>query len=439
MNPLELRIGKDVITATRPDADSPYRDFDFNSAGYLKLNDPGLDFFRSSGQGNFADPTAYYKWLYGGGNVVTGSDNQQYFQTPNGVGNTVNQSLSYNPADTLWDNLGLYLVGGIAGAGALAGMGGAGAAAGGIGEIPVGAAGAFDMGGLAGGVPGAGGATGWTAAGGLPTAGGAASGFNWTDPSTWFGNTPPTPTGLSGGDAGSIYDGGTPNSFGGGITSGATGGSGMDLSSLFSGGNLLNFAGQGLSGLLQFLGSKQAAEIQSQYGQQALALIAQQMAQNQANAQPWINAGTAGLNNAGGLLGLPGYDAVDFTKTPGYQFRYDEGMKQLQNQLRAGGNFYSGDALKGTQQYAQNFATNEFSNALNRDLALAGMGQTSVGNLGSLNTTGTNNAANMLTGIGNVEAAGRASGYNALGGAIGGALNTYNQNNLLTALLGRGY
>ncbi len=129
-NPNELRIGDDVITATRPDQDSPYRDFDINSAGYIRLVDPGLDWFRQSGQGNFSSPEQYYQWVFGGGSTVRGSDGQTYFKTPNGVDKIVNMPLQYNKPDSTWDNLGLYLVGAIAGGGLLAGMGGAGAAAG---------------------------------------------------------------------------------------------------------------------------------------------------------------------------------------------------------------------------------------------------------------------------------------------------------------------
>jgi len=163
--------------------------------------------------------------------------------------------------------------------------------------------------------------------------------------------------------------------------------------------------------------------------------MAQQMAQNQANIQPWINAGTAGLTNVAGLMGLPGYEKVDFTKTPGYDFRYDQGLDQLENQWRAGGKFYSGDALKGGQEYAQNFATNEYTNAINRGLALSGMGQAAVNSANASGTAGTNAQADLLTQLGNVQAAGRVSGYNALGSGINNYLNNQNQQQLMALLL----
>ncbi len=130
---MSLRIGNDIIPYTQLEPDMPGRGYDTISSGYIRLNDPGIDYFRKSGQltgpyANVRTPEDYYKVQFGGGEVVTGSDGQKYFRPPNGEFNVVNQPLNYNPADTAWDQMGLYAIGGLVGLGALGGLGaGAGA------------------------------------------------------------------------------------------------------------------------------------------------------------------------------------------------------------------------------------------------------------------------------------------------------------------------
>lgn len=108
-----------------------------NARGYFDLKDPGLDWFRQTGQGNFSNPTDYWKWVYGGGDVVSGPNGQQYFHTPNGLANVVNQPLDYNEqefADIAWMIPVAIATGGLAagalGAGGAAGLEGAVAGAG---------------------------------------------------------------------------------------------------------------------------------------------------------------------------------------------------------------------------------------------------------------------------------------------------------------------
>lgn len=95
--------------------------------GLIPLKDPGLNWFRSSGQGDFSTPEEYWNWVYGGGTVVTGPNGQKYFQTPNGLANVRNQPLQYNEqefADKAWlIPLAIAGVGLIAGAGVGAGSG----------------------------------------------------------------------------------------------------------------------------------------------------------------------------------------------------------------------------------------------------------------------------------------------------------------------------
>lgn len=110
-----------------------------NQAGYAELKDPGLDWFRQTGQGDFSTAEDYYKWLYGGGEVVKGPQGQEYFKTPKGVDKMVNTPLSYEKPEPSVD-YGWMLPVGIATFGlASAAMGmGAEAAAGGAMDMGIG-------------------------------------------------------------------------------------------------------------------------------------------------------------------------------------------------------------------------------------------------------------------------------------------------------------
>lgn len=57
----------------------------------------------------------------------------------------------------------------------------------------------------------------------------------------------------------------------------------------------------------------------------------------------------------------------DFVKDPGYNFRLAEGEKGIDRALAARGGRESGAALKAIARYNQDFGSNEFQNAFNRD------------------------------------------------------------------------
>ena len=81
--------------------------------------------------------------------------------------------------------------------------------------------------------------------------------------------------------------------------------------------------------------------------------------------------GGQAAQNLGGLIGADGRDPTEtLMETPGYQFRYDQG-RRARNQLRSlAGSLYSGAAMKEAERYGQNYASNEFQNAFNRNYAL---------------------------------------------------------------------
>jgi hypothetical protein len=99
--------------------------------------------------------------------------------------------------------------------------------------------------------------------------------------------------------------------------------------------------------------------------------------------------GGGGADNGYGSL-MKDFTNADFIKDPGYQFRMDEGKKAVEGSAAARGGLLSGAALKAMDRYSQGYASNEFSNAFNRD------------------TTNKNNRFQRLSGV--VDTGARAAG-----------------------------
>lgn len=72
------------------------------------------------------------------------------------------------------------------------------------------------------------------------------------------------------------------------------------------------------------------------------------------------------------------------TSTPGYQFRFDQGMQALERTLAGSGELSSGKAMTEAEQYGQNFATGELQRQENLLSGLSGAGFGSPGAAGQL-------------------------------------------------------
>lgn len=124
----------------------------------------------------------------------------------------------------------------------------------------------------------------------------------------------------------------------------------------------------------------------------------------------------------------------DFVKDPGYNFRLQEGEQGINRALAARGSFDSGSALKALARYNQDYGSNEFGNAYNRDAAnkqrifnflsgekatgmgaasaLAGVGQNAANNIGNI-------GINAQTQVNQMQQDRNMTYANALQGAIG--------------------
>ncbi|GAA4502292.1 hypothetical protein [Gluconacetobacter tumulicola] len=177
--------------------------------------------------------------------------------------------------------------------------------------------------------------------------------------------------------------------------------------------------------------SKAAREQAQAYGQ------AQQFQQNvydqtDQNLSPYVGAGTNALYSLATLLGLPGgasgqgsgaeaaYQA--FTDTPYYQFPLQQGEQSLDRSAAARGLALSGGQMNALQNYAQNYAGQQFGNYMNALSGLANMGSSAASALGSQGNASAGTLLSALSGQGNALARGTTGSNAALMSGVGNAL-----------------
>lgn len=130
--------------------------------------------------------------------------------------------------------------------------------------------------------------------------------------------------------------------------------------------------------------------------------------------------GAAGAPNS---LAAPDYSA--FFKSPDYQFRRTEGMRDVGNSFSASGGVKSGNALKALADFNSNLAAGEFGNYFNRQAALAGIGQTATNTSAAAGLQTGANIGNALMNGADARASGVAGQYNAIGAGLSGAASAY--------------
>lgn len=136
-------------------------------------------------------------------------------------------------------------------------------------------------------------------------------------------------------------------------------------SSFGTGGSM--FGGSGNGGLSSILGGALAMNSAEKMKDEYL----KQIGRAGQEYQPYQQSGLVANQRlsdalANGRLGGQ-FTADKFREDPGYQFRLAEGQKGLDRRLAAGGNYFSGDALKAANDYAQGMASQEYQNAFNRN------------------------------------------------------------------------
>jgi len=216
-------------------------------------------------------------------------------------------------------------------------------------------------------------------------------------------------------------------------------------------------------------GANKAADKQSQAAregqQQQLEMFNVQNAQN----APFRGAGYSALNTIGSFLpdeyqkydaqGNPigtglgsGYFTREFTNqdlnanlAPNYAFQLEQGQGGVRNLANSAGGLIGGNAIRGIQDYTQNFAGNAYqqafgnfqgqrSNIYNTLAGIAGFGQTANQTTANLSGNTANAVSSLGVGAANAGAAGTIGTVN----AIGGGLNTLGNMAYMNKLLGQG-
>lgn len=133
--------------------------------------------------------------------------------------------------------------------------------------------------------------------------------------------------------------------------------------------------------------AKRAADVAASKQSEAGQIIQDQYQQSRQDYAPYVEAGTSALGQYQGLL--PGLAAptqemynlaltvdpiveqirnaqFDYTKSPGYEFRFGEGQRALESSAAAKGGLFSGATGRELTRYGQDYATAEYDNYINR-------------------------------------------------------------------------
>lgn len=112
--------------------------------------------------------------------------------------------------------------------------------------------------------------------------------------------------------------------------------------------------------------------------------------------EPYRQAGETALQTYQDLTyGTEQDKLAELIKTPGYQFRLEEGQKAIDRMASAKSGMFSGRQLKAAQRYGQDYATSEYGNFMDRVGVLMQQGAQSAQQAGAL----TQGSSTMQQGI----------------------------------------
>lgn len=205
-----------------------------------------------------------------------------------------------------------------------------------------------------------------------------------------------------------------------------------------------------VGGVVSSSAAGKAANAQAKSADAATAEQQRQFDISQENIKPFREAGLSVLPQLQSGLAPGGefnrnFTLADFQKDPGYQFRMDQGQQALERSAAAGGGLLSGGTGKALQQYGQDYASGEYSNAYNRFnndqttrfnrlSALAGTGQTATNTLATLGAQTASTIGENDLQKGNAQAAGYIGQGNAINSGISSLGNFYLQQQYLNKM-----
>lgn len=185
-------------------------------------------------------------------------------------------------------------------------------------------------------------------------------------------------------------------------------------------------AGTVAAGYMSSDAAGDAAGAQAGAADAAAQLQHQQYLQSREDLAPWRQTGEQALRSLSSLTGLEGEaDFSAFERSPGYQFRLQQGEQALNRAASARGRLDSGATMQDLMNYGQGMASEEFGNYSNRLAALAGIGQSATSQTANLGASSVANQGNMLMQAGNARASGYEGQANAINQGFGNLASLY--------------
>lgn len=192
-----------------------------------------------------------------------------------------------------------------------------------------------------------------------------------------------------------------------------------------------------VSGGLGYLSSSNAADASADASRQAVEENRRQFDLVRDDTAQARDVGRQALNQLTyKVMGRDVYD--DLEMDPGYAFRLAEGEKARQRQQSAGGTRYGGGALKAAMRYGQDYASGEFSNAVNRRnselgylFSLAGFGEQGIATAGQAGASAAANNSNILMQNAQMQGNYGMQGASAINNAVQGGMQNYYTQQLL--------
>jgi hypothetical protein len=183
------------------------------------------------------------------------------------------------------------------------------------------------------------------------------------------------------------------------------------------------------SGAMSSSASKKAGKAQAASADRASQIQQENFEQTRKDLMPYKQAGDTSLSQLMGQVTPNGYfnqtyTGQDIYSDPSYQFRLQQGQNAIQSSAAAQGGLLSGATLKALQNYGQESASQEYSNAYNRFNAdqtnrynrlsnLVGVGQNAAAQVGNAGAQTSQAIANNTMAGANSIAAGQIGSANA--------------------------
>jgi hypothetical protein len=179
-----------------------------------------------------------------------------------------------------------------------------------------------------------------------------------------------------------------------------------------------------VAGAASAYGANRAAKAQQGAANSAMGEQRRQFDLARQDQAPWLQAGTNALAR---LEAVNNGDYSGFMSSPDYLAALQQGTEAQNRAAAAVGNVSSGGTSADLVRFGQQLATQNLGNYTNRLMGLAGVGQSSAQNLGSLGANSANQIGQYQLGAGQARASGYqqqagafASGIGALGGIYAG-------------------